>query len=547
MNRNHKGKIRSIIFAAGLLLALSASGLPIPTVEKPIAPIETTGGLVAGKVLPSGVKAWFGVPYAAPPLRELRWKPPQPVEWSGVYNADRFAPECIQELRGSRINHYFGNEATSEDCLYLNIWAPADADEGDRPVIVWIYGGGLRIGSAAMRNYSGEGLAKKGAVYVSMGYRVGVLGFLAHPELTAESPHGASGNYGMLDQVAALQWVHDNIARFGGDPGNVTVMGQSGGGRSVTALQVSPLAKGLLHRAVSMSGVVAAYPDSREQAEQQGLALQAALGAESVDDMRHIAADRIHAIQREYFSGLIVDGYYFPEPPGDILAKGAFSDVPLIVGHTADDGTGPLQNAITLESYRKTVTEMYGDKADEFLQLFPADNDAEARRMARAAALLSGREGGAIAWSNALSEFGSAAVYGYQFSRVQPYTPGITFADHDPATVGAYHTADVPYWLETLDALNLFRETRTWTRFDRELADLMSDAILQFAKTGSPDHGSFRWPVYTPEEKRIVDFGSGEDLWKVVPWYHSDKLPFFLENDARTAQPIRSINDRAMY
>jgi len=545
MNRIRPCTFRSIILAAGALLSLSASALPIPTVEKPIAPIQTTGGLVAGKVLPSGVRAWFGVPYAQPPLRELRWKPPQPVEWSGVYNADRFAPECIQDLRGSRINHYFGNEATSEDCLYLNIWAPADAEEGGRPVIVWIYGGGLRIGSAAMRNYSGESLAQKGAVYVSMGYRVGVLGFLAHPELTAESPHGASGNYGMLDQVAALQWVHDNVARFGGDPGNVTIMGQSGGGRSVTSLQVSPLAKGLIHRAVSMSGVVAAYPDSREQAELQGLALQAALGAESIEDMRHVAADVINAIQNDYFSGLIVDGYYFPEPPGDILAKGDYSDVPLIVGHVADDGTGPLQNAITLDLYRSTVARMYGDKADEFMQLFPASNDAEARRMARATALLSGREGAAITWADALTEFGSAPVFGYQFSRVQPYTPGITFADHDPATAGAYHTADVPYWLQTLDSLNLFRETRSWTRFDRELADLMSDTILQFAKTGNPDHGDFRWPAYSPDEQLIVDFGNGEELWKVVPWYNADKLSFFLENDAGAAQPIRGVNDRA--
>jgi len=546
MKNDYRNSVRATLLIAFLFTSLSARGLPLPTVETPIGPITTTGGLVAGKVLPSGVNAWFGVPYAQAPLRELRWKPPRPIHWSGVYNADRFAPECLQTLRGSRINHYFGNEATSEDCLYLNIWASADAGEGERPVIVWIYGGGLRIGSAAMRNYSGESLAKKGAVCVSMGYRVGALGFLAHPELTAESPRHASGNYGLLDQVAALQWIHDNIAKFGGDPGNVTIMGQSGGGRSVTALQVSPLAKGLFHRAVSMSGVVAAYPGSRADAEQQGLALQSALGAESIEEMRHIAGDVIRNIQREYLSGLIVDGYFLPEPPGDILAKGEYSDVPLIVGHVADDGTGPLQNAITLDSYRSTVARLYGDKADEFMRLFPASNDAEARKMARAAALLSGREGNAYVWSNALSEFGDAPVFAFQFSRVQPYTPGIAFADHDPAMAGSYHTADVPYWLQTLDSLNLFRETRTWTPFDRELADLMSDAILSLASTGNPSHGNFRWPVYSPQTRLIVDFGSGDDLWKVVPWYNLDKFPFFQENDANAAAPIRSINDRAM-
>jgi len=544
MKETHRGKLRATLLIACLLVSSSAVGLPLPTVEEPVAPVETTSGLVAGQVLPSGINAWFGVPYAQPPLRELRWKPPQPVQWSGVYTADRFAPKCMQTQRGSRMNHYFGHEAISEDCLYLNIWAPTDAGDGQRPVIVWIYGGGLRVGSAAMRNYSGEGLAQKGAVYVSMGYRVGALGFLAHPELTAESPQHASGNYGLLDQVAALQWVHDNIASFGGDPDNVTIMGQSGGGRSVTALQVSPLAKGLFHKAVSMSGVVSAYPGSRADAEQQGLALQSALGVESIEEMRHIAADVIHNSQREYLSGLIVDGYFLPEAPGDILIKGDHSDVPLIVGHVADDGGGPLQRAITLDNYHSTVASMFGDKAGEFLQLFPASNDAEARKMARAAAVLSGRQGNASVWSNALSAYGDAAVYAFQFSRVQPYTPGITFSDHNPATVGSYHTADVPYWLQTLDSLNLYRETRTWTPFDRDLADVMSDAILSFASTGNPAHGDFRWPGYSPESTMIVDFGSGEDLWKIVPWYNLDKFSFFQEH-ANGAAPIQSASDAA--
>ncbi len=521
-----------LLTTALLAMAGNVVSLPLPTVEDPLPAVQTSGGLVAGKVLPSGVKAWLGVPYAQAPLRELRWREPQAISWSGIYNADRFAPACIQDLRGSSINHYFGNEATSEDCLYLNIWAPADAESGERPVLVWIYGGGLTVGSSAMLNYSGESLAAKGAVFVSMNYRLGALGFLAHPELTAESPHGASGNYGMLDQVAALEWVKQNIAQFGGDPDNVTILGQSGGGRSVASLQISPLAKGLFHRAIAMSGVVDLYPDSREPAEQQGLELQAALGAESIEQMRHMAADLIHDRQGDYFSGLIVDGYFFPEPPGDIFARGEHSDVPLMLGATSDDGGGALQSAITLERYVATVERLYGEKAAEFLDLFPASNDQEARRMARAAAVLSGRQGNAFNWANMHIAKGNAPVFAYQFSRTQPYTPGIQFADHDPATAGAYHTADVPYWLETLDALNLFRETRTWTDFDRNLAGLMSDAILNFAVTGNPSHGDFIWPEYEPEARQILDFGAGEALWQAAPWYNVEKLYFFEQTSA---------------
>ena len=537
-------RILSILMIAGALTSLSVSSLPLPTVETPVAPIATTSGLVAGQVLPSGVNAWLGVPYAQAPVRDLRWKAPQPISWSGVYNADRFAPACFQDLRGSNINHYFGNEAISEDCLYLNIWAPSDAEPGERPVIVWIFGGGLTVGSSAMRNYSGEHLAAKGAVYVNMSYRVGILGFLAHPELTAESPHNASGNYGMLDQVAALKWVQENIAAFGGNPDNVTIMGQSGGGRSVASLQISPLAKGLFHRAISMSGVVDLYPKTRDVAEQEGLALQAALSANSIENLRQLPADLIHDVQGDHFSGLIVDGFFFPESPGEIFAKGEQSDVPLIIGNTSDDGGGALQRAITLDSYTETVGRLYGDKAEEFLSIFPASSDAEARAVARAAAVLSGRAGNAYNWALAQDTYGEAPVYAYQFSRTQPYTPGITFADHDPATAGAYHTADVPYWLQTLDALNLYRETRTWTDFDLQLADLMSDAVLHFAVTGDPSHDGFTWPAFAPDTQQIVNFGVGERLFGIERWPYIDNLYFFEQTAANPAPaPVRQARD----
>ena len=202
------------------LLAMTAAAAPISaqTVERPLAPVQTQSGKVAGQVLPSGVKAWFGVPFAKPPVQNLRWQPPQPISWNGVWNADRKGPECMQVLRPHNINHYFGEEATSEDCLYMNIWAPAAAKPGAKlPVIVFLYGGGFTIGSSGMASYGGEAMAKEGAVFVNFNYRVGVLGFLAHPELTAEQG-GHSGNYAYLDQNAALKWIKANIAQFGGDP-----------------------------------------------------------------------------------------------------------------------------------------------------------------------------------------------------------------------------------------------------------------------------------------------------------------------------------------
>ena len=235
----------------------AASRATAQIVERPIPedPVVVDGGAVSGKLLDSGVRAYFGVPFAAPPVRDLRWREPRPVApWKGVYHADRNAPECIQVLRRHDINHYFGEEATSEDCLYLNVWASGTAKPGAKlPVIVYIYGGGFTLGSSGMAMYGGEDLAKKGVVFVNFNYRVGALGFLAHPELTAESPHHASGDYGFLDQIAALQWIKRNIAKFGGDPDNVTISGQSAGSASVSALEASPLAKDLFQHGFAMS------------------------------------------------------------------------------------------------------------------------------------------------------------------------------------------------------------------------------------------------------------------------------------------------------
>ena len=507
--------------------------------ERPIAgdPLSTDSGRVSGKLLESGVRVYLGIPFAAPPVGALRWREPQPVpKWSGVLVADRSAPECIQSLRAHDINHYFGEEATSEDCLYLNVWADSEAAYGvHRPVVVWIYGGGFTIGSASMANYSGENLARKGVVYVSIAYRVGALGFLAHPALTAESPHHSSGDVGFLDQIAALQWIRRNIAAFGGDPDNVTIMGQSAGSMSVSILQSSPLARGMFQHVVGMSGSALAGDAvggarSLSVAEHDGERLQADLQAADLTAMRNLPADRILAAQvaGRFHYGPVIDGYVLPASPVEIFAAGKQSDVPALIGFVHDESFSDLGRASSLADFQARARKMYGAAADELLKLYPAGDDAQATRAARDA----GRDSSVAlqmrSWARAQTQTGKAPVYAFLFSRIHPYTPGVTFSDHDPKTAGAYHTGDVPYWLGTLDALNLFRVTRDWTDADRSLSDSMSGAIVNFATTGNPNApAAHDWPVYraTREQLRELNLQSN-----VIAWPDSRKMDFFVKN-----------------
>ena len=497
-------------------------------------PIVTDAGSIAGTELASGVRAYLGVPFAAPPVRELRWRPPQPVAaWEGTFHADRTAPECIQTLRAHDINHYFGEEATSEDCLYLNIWAPPRrVDAPPAPVVVWIYGGGFTVGSASMANYSGERLASKGVVYVALAYRVGALGFLAHPDLSAESPHRVSGNYGFLDQIAALQWIRRNIAQFGGDPRSVTIMGQSAGSASVAVLQASPLSRGLFHRAVGMSGSVLGtnMPRARplSAGEDWGRELQAILKTPTLESMRRLPADRILAVQGATGRyGPLVDGWLLPEDPGAIFQAAKQNDVPIMIGYTRDEGFSPFNHVMTLSDYRQQA-KAYGEHAPDLLRLYPAESDSQARRVA----LDIGRDATLglqmRSWARAQVKKGRAPAYLYLFSRVHPYVPGVKFSDHDPTTVGSYHTADVPYWLQTLESLNLFRATREWTAYDRELSQRMSDAIVSFARTGVPTiGGGVDWPAYRTDDERLVELG---DSVRVIPLPNSAKMDFLAEH-----------------
>jgi len=509
---------RALIFAAAVL---AASGQVVET-PVPGDPISIDSGLVAGKILPSRVKAYLGIPFAAPPVRELRWREPQRVKsWKGVYNADRKMPECIQVLRPHNINHYFGEEASSEDCLYLNVWAPGSAKMGSNlPVIVFIYGGGSTIGSSGMAIYAGETVAERGAVFVNFNYRLGALGFMAHPALTAESPHHQSGNYAYLDQVAALEWIQRNIAKFGGDPRKVVISGQSAGAGSVSLLQASPLAKGLFRGVVAMSG--GAWGNNgqaakREDAEATGLKVQEALKAKSLDDLRQIPADRILGLQEEFqvgarggsirVGGANVDGYFLPKSPAQLFAEHLQNDVPVIVGFTHDESSNELRTAKNLEEYKAAATKLYSDAANEFLKLYPASTDAEAQEMGRTAAREGMVERGARNWALQQAANGKAAVHVFLYSRVHPYIPGVAIADQNTATIGAYHTSDVPYWFGTQDALNIIRPTRNWTAYDRELSKKMTAALIAFANTGDPGTVAVPWPQWTAQNERLLEFG----------------------------------------
>ncbi|WP_179562401.1 carboxylesterase family protein [Sphingomonas sp. R3G8C] len=511
------------------ILAALALGLAAPAQAEPVA---VDGGLVEGTTLPSGVAAWLGVPFAAPPLRELRWQPPQPVTpWTGTLHADRFAPECLQPLRGSLQNHYFGNEATSEDCLYLNIWAPPKTSKA--PVVVWIYGGGFNIGSASMANYSGEPMAREGVVRVNIAYRVGALGFLAHPELSAQSGHG-SGNYGLMDQIAALQWVKRNIARFGGDPDNVTIVGQSAGAMSVALLQISPLARGLFARAVAMSGSPFGGmlgPAPLAQGEAQGLALQKELGAASIAEMRTMPGDRIMAATTPR-SAIVRDGQVITGSAEEVFAAHAQSDVPVLIGYTRDESFRPLGPIATTDALAAVVKDRFGARADAILAAYAgADPARAAADIARDATV--GRQ--MADWAAAQRRFGTRPAYAYLFARRQPYAPGVVFSDHDPATVGAYHTGDVPYWLRTRDALNLFRHTRDWQPVDQALEDTMAGALLAFARTGVPSSAPIGpWPALDPKRPRLVLLGEQPG---VIAWPHWADMALF---GPAPAEPGRS-------
>ena len=468
--------------------------------------VTTDAGVMEGTTgKESHIHIYKGIPYAAPPTGSLRWKEPQPLpSWKGTLSATEFGARCMQGPIFSDM--VFRDSGPSEDCLYLNVWTPANSAEAHLPVMVWIYGGGFQAGAASEPRQDGENLARKGVVVVSFNYRLNVFGFLAHPALTEESKHNASGNYGLLDQVAALQWVYRNIAAFGGDPQNVTIFGESAGSFSVSGLVASPLAKSLFQRAIGESGSMLPSPGRQEatlaEAEAIGQAFGKSLGADSIAAMRAIPAEKLlqATLKTHAFFWTDIDGYFLPESAAAIYASGKQNHVPLLAGWNANEGgIGGGKPPATVKSWTARAHTMFGDKAEQFLKLFPASDEAEARGSADVFSTDVFIALGTWEWIQAQQATRDSRVYRYHFEQAPPIKNG--------ASRGAYHSAEIEYVFETLDSKDY-----PWRPEDRKLSDMMSSYWTNFAKSGDPNgSGLPKWPAYSTETKDQVMHLSGTD------------------------------------
>lgn len=473
-------------------------------------PIEVEGGLIRGTAgWGWNVREFRGIPYAAPPTGNLRWRPPQPVvPWHGVRVADRFSPVCMQLQRP--MNQRDWNEGlirTSEDCLYLNVWTPAGSNTERLPVMIYIYGGGGVQGGASEPRYDGNSMAKKGVVVVNMNYRVNVFGWLALPELTAESEHHASGNYGALDQLTAIRWVKKYIRGFGGDPEKITIWGQSAGSRSVCTLVASPLAAGLFRAAIGESGTAMERMTTLAEAEAAGVRFAGSAGAKSLAGLRAMPAAEILAAFAKHphaMNGPIVDGWFLPRDAYHIFASGRQNHVDLLTGVTNDEGMAltPLRQAppTTLAEYTDMAQTVFGGDAETFLQLYPAKTDAGVKRAyhdaCRDALLASHRT-----WARLQSADGTSRAYLYLFTHVPPNPSGN--GNSLPNYVGAIHTTELLYAFDNLRIKDL-----PWTDLDRRLAVILSSYWSNFGKTGDPNGPTLpEWPPYNSKHEQLLEIG----------------------------------------
>jgi para-nitrobenzyl esterase len=445
----------------------------------------------------NGLTIYKGIPYAAAPLRKLRWQEPQPVRsWKGVRKATAFAPACMQtgvSMPGEK------PPAVSEDCLYLNVWGPTSRADKRLPVIVWIHGGGYTNGSAAMPLYWGDRLAQKDVIVVTIAYRLGPLGFLAHPELTAESKHRSSGNYGLMDQIAALKWVQRNIAAFGGDPKRVTVAGQSSGSISVSILMASPLAKGLFQRAIGESGglfepLQLAPKFLLANAEKDGEKFATSLGAKSIKELRALPASRLTSNE----SGIthpVIEPYLLPQSPYDVFVAGQQNDVPLLLGSNAAEARAMIDvSGVTASTFESGITQSFGPLPPALMAAYPHTTDEEART-ARLDFERDLRFGWDMwAWARLQSKTGHSAVYYYSFQQKAPFPKDSVYAGW-----GASHFADLWYVFDHLD-----QYPWAWTSADRNLAAEISAYWSNFAKSGDPSGaGVPQWPAFEKTQGKV--------------------------------------------
>jgi para-nitrobenzyl esterase len=465
--------------------------------------IETASGIVEGTMGPKGIRIFKGIPFAEPPVGDLRWRPPQPVRrWQGVKMVQAFAPAPIQNPGLAALMSVPTN--FSEDCLYLNIWTPAKAAAERLPVMVWIYGGAFSMGATSAPIYDGTRLAENGVVVVSIAYRVGPLGFLAHPDLSREGG-GASGNYGLRDQIAGLRWVRDNIVAFGGDPGRITIFGESAGGISVSMLAASPLAKGLFQRAISQSGGSFAPPkfareggqnvSPLEVAEAEGERYLKALGAKDIAAARAIPATDL--LKGGAWWWPVFDGDVLPGDQYELYRAGRFNDTPVLIGTNSDEGAMFVRSGVTTESFVAQVRGGFGEFAEQILAAYPHATQAEALKSSKDIFRDSAFAWHTWAWARLQSQKGKGQAYVYYFDHRTPQSPG-----------GANHGAEIAYVFG-----NLRTPERASRPEDEALSDLMRAYWVNFARTGDPNGpGLSEWPAFTAAKEQVMQFDASPTL-----------------------------------
>ena len=485
--------------------------------------VKTANGLLEG-TSESGINVFRGVPFAAPPVGEFRWREPQPVKnWTGVRKADKFGPRAMQLPIFGDMS--FRSNGVSEDCLYLNVWTPSKTGTDKLPVLVYFYGGGFLAGDGSEPRYDGESMARKGIVAITVNYRLGVFGFMAHPELTKESPHKASGNYGLLDQSAALQWVQKNIAAFGGDPKRVTIAGESAGSFSVCAQMASPLSRNLIAGAIGESGsLLGGATATLAMAEKSGTDWAKTINKNSLAELRAMSADDLMKATAKAGFGtfpVCVDGYFFPKSPNEIFEKGEQAHVPLLVGWNSQEMVYQMilgGDKPTVENYKKAIDKLYGDKSGEVMKLYTASTDEEAEQNATELASDRFIGFGTWRWSDVQSKTGGKPVYRYLYARPRPamrsemgnatanLAGGVTRdttgkAPKAPLPKGAVHSAEIEYAMGNLSTNRVY----DWQPEDFKVSEIMQTFFANFIKTGNPNGlGVPQWPAVVADKPAPV-------------------------------------------
>jgi para-nitrobenzyl esterase len=511
--------LMSIVILTALIAGCRSEKLPEATVK-------LDDGIVQGTV-EEGIAVFRGIPFAAPPVGELRWKAPQPVEpWEGILKTDKYAPMPVQVR-----NQWIGDIEMSEDCLYLNVWTPAKSSREKLPVMVWIYGGGFSSGSTSSPLYSGDNIAGNGVIMVSVAYRIGALGFFAHPELSAESENGVSGNYGLLDQIAGLRWVQENIEAFGGDPGKVTIFGESAGAISVSMLCASPLAKGLFTGAISQSGGsfspvrdsggMGDYMISLKGAEQQGIEFAERMGAQNLKALRTVPYDRWLDDPLSQMGGFWpnADGYVIAGDQYKLYQDGNYNDVNVIIGTNSDEGSMFVQ-PMEPQQYTDLIKERFGPMAERALELYPGGDQTEVYHSLADIFRETVFAWPSYAWARLQSKTGSSGVYTYYFDQFRPEP----FFPDGPVPRGASHGSEMTYVFGHTGMNPNMKATEE----EQALSDLMIKYWTNFAKRGNPNgEGLPEWPLFSEGEETVLYLKGSEPVPIAVP--NLEKLNFMDE------------------